>query len=454
MDEETTGAQGLASQSATGNTLTLDVPIVADAAEGDVTNLPERWLACLVVEGMRTTDGRAIAVGALTWRDLPVPLAAAFTNEGGHYGSVVVGNIETISRDGARIMATGSFHLTNADGTPDLDGRKAAGMCADQTMRFVSIDLEVVDACYVETPDGEDGYYEVLTGRIGMSTMVPMPAFPQACIVPEGMALPEPEPMGEPPTERPMLIAAGDLDTEIDLTAPPAAWFEDPLLQELTHFTVTEQGRVYGHLAGWGIAHRGIQGKTVFAPRSPSHYAHYATGRRKLDNGEYARTGRITMGIGHAGPGSLAAAAAHYDDVHWAKADVAVGEDEFGIWFAGAVRPGLSIEDYLVMNASDVSGDWRPVGTNQHELVAALIVNVAGFLIKSSIVASASYASVGHATFTQYEHNGEVDAILAAGMVRRLDPIAQLRRELETLRAAITPLMPLAAAAVIDRIGA
>lgn len=418
--------------------------IVAAATEDDpAAGLPSRWVACLVVEGLRTTDHRAISPNALTWRDLPVPLACQFSNEYGHDGSVPVGNIETITRDGARIMATGTFDLGSED------GREAARLNMEQIMRFVSIDMEVLDSAYIETDD--DWFEEVLTGRIGMATMCMLPAFPQACIVPEGMDLPEPEPYGGDDqvtiVPAPLIAAAG-----IDLANPPSAWFEDPALQELTHLTVTDEGRIFGHLAGWGIAHRGIQGRQVYAPRSPSGYRHFATGTTVcaagLDDALRVRTGVLTMGIGHAdGRSGLSSAAAHYDNVNCGVADVAMGEDEFGIWFSGAVRASLDADRLRVLRASDVSGDWRPTAEG-YELVAALVVNVAGFLIPNSLVASAAYSTVASACFTQYAHGDTEGAIVAAGMVRRRDPITELRREVATLRAAIEPLMPLAAAAL------
>lgn len=417
--------------------------IVAAAGDDPAAGLPARWAACLVVEGFRTTDRRAISANALTWRDVPLPLACQFSTECGHDGAVPVGQIDSITRDGTRIMATGTFDLGS-----DV-GREAARLCNDQVIRFVSIDMEVLDAAYIETDD--DWFEEVLAGRIGMATMVMLPAFPQACIVPEGMTIPTPEPYGgdDKITIVPApLIASGD----IDLANPPASWFTDPALQELTHLTVTDEGRVFGHLAGWGIAHRGIQGRQVFAPRSPSGYRHFATGTTVCmagaDDTLRVSTGVLTMGIGHAdGRSSLASAAAHYDNVNYGVADVVMGEDEFGIWFSGAVRGSVDADRLRVLRASDLSGDWRPTAEG-HELVAALVVNVAGFLIPNSLVASAAYSTVATACFTQYRHGDTDGAIVAAGMVRRADPLTELRREVANLRAVIEPLLPLVASAI------
>jgi hypothetical protein len=91
--------------------------------------------------------------------------------------------------------------------------------------------------------------------------------------------------------------------------------------------------------------------------------------------------GPITLGTGHAGL-SLAArpAAEHYDHTGAAVADVATGEDAFGIWFAGALRPNLEPSRVRELRASALSGDWRAVG-GALELVALLAVNTPGFPI-------------------------------------------------------------------------
>jgi hypothetical protein len=161
----------------------------------------------------------------------------------------------------------------------------------------------------------------------------------------------------------------------------PASWFSDPKLPGPTHLTVTEEGRVFGHIAEWKTCHIGYDGVCVAPPHSDSGYAYYATGRVPLDNGDYAPTGVISLGGGHAGSRmSFRAAAAHYDSTSAAVADVSVGEDEHGIWCAGWVRPGVDDNQITALLASDVSGDWREIGGSM-EMIAALAVNVAGFPI-------------------------------------------------------------------------
>jgi hypothetical protein len=166
---------------------------------------------------------------------------------------------------------------------------------------------------------------------------------------------------------------------------PPAAWFTDPGLDGPTPLTVDGQ-RVYGHLAAWGTCHIGLglgvgDGKEcITPPHSDSGYAFFHTGAVRTDDGQLVPVGHVTLGTGHA-PASMSSrpAAAHYDNTGSVVADVAVGEDEHGIWFSGAVRDGVDVSQ---LEAAALSGDWRtPYPGAGYELVAALGVNVPGFPI-------------------------------------------------------------------------
>lgn len=148
--------------------------------------------------------------------------------------------------------------------------------------------------------------------------------------------------------------------------------------------TITDDGLVYGHVAKWGTCHIGPQTvgsrECVTPPYSMTNYAYFATGTVHTAEGEEVHVGQLTIGTGHADPRSgLRAAASHYDNTGHVLADVAIGQDDLGIWIAGATRPGVSAAHVYAARASGmVSGDWREVGGNL-ELVAALVVNVPGF---------------------------------------------------------------------------
>lgn len=72
------------------------------------------------------------------------------------------------------------------------------------------------------------------------------------------------------------------------------------------------------------------------------------------------------------------AAAVHYDHTGDEVAVVRAGEDEYGIWVAGAVVPEATPQKVAKLRRSPISGDWRRVEGNL-ELTAALAVNVPAF---------------------------------------------------------------------------
>jgi hypothetical protein len=189
----------------------------------------------------------------------------------------------------------------------------------------------------------------------------------------------------------------------------PAAWFTDPQLDGPTPLTIDEDGRIRGHAAVFGTCHIGFPQQCVTAPRSRSGYAYFATGALLCDDGTEVPVGSITMDTGHA-PTSMSrqAAAAHYDHTGAVVADVAVGEDAYGIWVAGALRPTVDEQTAARLRASALSGDWRRVGGGL-ELVALLAVNVPGFPVPRARVAS-----------------GEPQALVAAGALPAGAPIESL----------------------------
>jgi hypothetical protein len=190
--------------------------------------------------------------------------------------------------------------------------------------------------------------------------------------------------------------------------AAPAEWFSNPNLTGPSPIVVTEDGRVYGHAAEWGVCHIGLPGVCTTAPESESGYAYYRTGSYLTAEGTSIPVGTITLGTGHADlEASASIAMAHYDNTGTAAAYVASGEDEFGIWVAGAVSPKMTPEDIVELRGAKLSGDWRWIG-NAQEMVACLAVNVGGFPVPHTGLA----ASGGHVT-----------ALVAAGIVD--NPVAK-----------------------------
>jgi len=106
-----------------------------------------------------------------------------------------------------------------------------------------------------------------------------------------------------------------------------------------------------------------------------------ASGSPALCSPSCVPTGPVVLATNHAAlAASPEAAKSHYDNTGLAVADIAVGEDAFGIWVAGTLRPGISEAQRVALRGSSLSGDWRRIGGNL-ELVALLAVNVPGFPI-------------------------------------------------------------------------
>lgn len=171
--------------------------------------------------------------------------------------------------------------------------------------------------------------------------------------------------------------------------APPSEWFGDPNLSGPTTLQIEDSGRVYGHVAAFGVNHIGLPGQ-VTAPRSRMEYRRFRTGNMITADGSSVRVGRLTMDAPHA-PMNLAADATsrHYDESGSIIAFVASGEDQWGIWVAGSLRPDISPADVVVARGCPLSGDWREVNGNL-ELVAALAVPVNGFEIPEPLARVAS----------------------------------------------------------------
>lgn len=160
---------------------------------------------------------------------------------------------------------------------------------------------------------------------------------------------------------------------------PPREWFDNPNLDRPTPLTVTDEGRVFGHLATWGECHVGIGNQCVTAPHSNTNYAYFRTGEAVCADGSRVSVGKITLGTGHADPQlGYIPAAEHYDNTGAVVAVVVPHEDQFGPVMAGAVVPGVDEQRLAELRRSPLSGDWRRVGGNL-ELVAALAVNNPGF---------------------------------------------------------------------------
>lgn len=164
---------------------------------------------------------------------------------------------------------------------------------------------------------------------------------------------------------------------------PPREWFEDPQLKVPVGITITDEGRIYGHAAQWGECHIGFEDVCVQPPVEDSH-PYFMTGEVITSDGSRVAVGQITVATGHAPLNMRASKAAeHYDNTGSVVADVVVGNDEVGIWVAGAIRPHAEMARVHDLRASGrVSGDWRRIG-GELRMVGLLGVNVPGFALRT-----------------------------------------------------------------------
>src|SRR5699024_2359372 len=74
---------------------------------------------------------------------------------------------------------------------------------------------------------------------------------------------------------------------------PPSEWFTNPNLSGPTKVRVTDQGRVYGHIACWNTNHISYNGQSRRPPRSTTNYAHYQRHRVRCADGSLILAGSI-----------------------------------------------------------------------------------------------------------------------------------------------------------------
>lgn len=381
-------------------------------------------------EGVESGDGRTVDPGAATWRDLPFALMWQVQTGDGHSGSYVVGRIDSIERvEGGIGNARGVFDT-------GVWGREAERMVRAGMLRGVSADMDKFEAQQGVSPEAaedEKGGKSIGKDKLAINstrimgiTIVAKPAFQECAIqIEEDFVIPEDDLIPDgiyvdevDPIDAAALVAAGYVASHIPL-APPKAWFDNPRLDGPTPLTVTDEGKVFGHVAAWEMDHIGLAYGTK-PPRSRSGYAYFHSGVVRTEEGDDVQVGQLTLAGGHAGlEASAREAVKHYDDTGSAFADVHAGEDAYGIWVSGALRPGTQPEQVRAIRASAPSGDWRPI-RGQLEMVAVCQVNVPGFPIARARVAS-----------------GHVMALTAAGAMTlakmKTDPISELAARLERL---------------------
>lgn len=319
----------------------------------------------------------------VSWREGRLPLTFS-KSEAAHDDAVLVGNIENLAlaeRDGVEWVRA------DIDWDTDELAIEAKRLVDEDRLRGVSIHLaggtgvefcresvgdspsaDEVLAAAAELVDADEFCEEwalaVFDAVIGGAALVLIPAFAEAEV--EGA------------------VIAGAQEVA-DLMSPPREWFSDPKLTAPSGITITADGRVFGHIAYWDSCHRGLPGCTK-PPRSSTGYAlFHSNAVLTCEDSEPLAVGCLTLDLNHAdrrAPARLAAD--HYDHSGTVFAFVRAGEDEFGVWVAGALAPGLDPAVIEKARRMRLSGDWRPTPQG-YELIAAQSVPVPGFVPTSLI---------------------------------------------------------------------
>lgn len=378
--------------------------------------------------GAETGDGRKFSEGALSSRDLPLPLLWQYKTDSGHNQSVIIGRIDSLE-----ITDNG---IENVKGVFDTNpyAREAERLIRNKFLRGVSADLDKFSATEDESPEAtlaqgkskkiENKNLTIQKARLMGATVVSLPAFQEAKIEID-------EPYSELEAPVPGEYVDGVLEeysmeslvASAAPLAPPKDWFKRYPTNEPMPLTVDDNGRVYGYLALWNSNHIGYR-HAQKPPRSASNYRYFRTGLLRTEDGSDISVGNITLSGGHANmQASADEAVKHYDDTNSSVIDVACGEDQFGIWVAGALRSTVSPEQVRALRASGISGDWRPIN-GRLELVGICCVNVPGFPTTRAVVAS----------------GGQVTALVAAGsqdLWEMKTSSSEMKNDIEELKKAL-----------------
>ncbi len=397
---------------------------------------PITFTGVATVEGKIADDNavtpRVILPNALSWPEMPVSFMAQTVTAEGHDGAEVAGRIDSFTRvPGAaksrqRIETAGE--LTTPFGINEI-----GPMLDDKTMRYVSVDigatewaivnrstLKVVPEADLNVEDLMGGKYALgaTSGKIKALTLVPTQAI-EGALVSLTASADGSECTVTVPVE--LSVAGPGLLAAAAPVRPPRLWFETPEPPGKMPLTISDDGRVFGHLATWDSCHVSFLPSCVPPPKSPSNYAYFHVSELDLDDGDVVTVGKLMWSPtdgGHADRRLTAQRASeHYDKTGMAAAFLRVTDGEHGIWACGSINPTLSDEQRQGMRRelrlNPPSGDWRPIN-GKYELICGLAVAVPGF-------------PVPRATMTIVASGEEVeieDAIIASSGVIEPDPLA------------------------------
>lgn len=323
-----------------------------------------------------TGDGRMLDGEGGDTRDLPLTIKMQLATSFGHQGALTAGALFEVAFDPEAKTLSGKGWLLADD-----VGRKTAFLFATKAQDKNSVDLAEVKARYEEDLDTGEYWVRFTKWKLAATTGVATPAFAAAYGEVEWsdelMAS-----LGEGPI---VVDEGGPLDFNIDISGMeievvasgaikfPYEHFYTPEAAMPTKAVVTEDGRVYGHLALWESCHDGFEGQCVRVPRPTDGYSSFNKPGPLTERGQ-VQTDPIFAFGGHRPSKSAPTIEEAYGGIENAWADVRVVEGVFGPWISGRVRPGITEELSHAARCSRLSGHW--VGGR---LKAIVSVNSEGF---------------------------------------------------------------------------
>lgn len=411
-------------------TLSGGTQLANDEADGESTAETFRTFtdAVIALTGEPTSDGRMLSKDIeLSMRTFPHPLMWQEKSDYGHAASYTVGVIESARLEGGKVLGSGYLLNTeHADDAANELAHKVTSPSVDLAQtEWVMTDRNEAEVEYddyiesIENGDPIELYSTVMSAELIGTTLVSTAAFGDTSLT-----------LNAERETRDVPVVASIVAS----FSPPvfvAAHFTDPVLSGPTRTTITDEGRVFGHIACWDSRHRSVGLGNIDPPRSHSGYREFHTSPPvRLDDGTELAVGRLTVGIGHASTAASVTgpqAQAHYDNADACWALVRVFEDAHGIAFSGVIAPWASEETVQKGASAPLSGDWRDFG-NGYELVAALSVNTPGFNVRGSSDANgrplAMVASMGPTEHTPEVQGGVANLTpedFAAAVLKAMD---------------------------------
>lgn len=369
----------------------------------------------LAVEDDPSGDGRMLAAGSLTW-DGVLPMAIVWDRDDGDHSGATLGAIEEVERRGNVIWGVG--YLEDSD-VPEFQalvdrakeileqGAVGVSLRLDSEVIEMRVKRELVDINAEEQlPDDvletDESGERIIVARFAADDVLQVTTSARV----RHLAIVDTAALIVDGDQRFGIAASGHLATTGALAASALAgdWegyahmFANPNFGDIATDprlrydperglwscppTLTDDGHYFGHITPMGICLRGRPDKCVSPPDGD--LEGFMRGRAPAAGG--LRTGVVTVvprgEHGHCETGIGVLAATQFYDGGWGAADVRVGRDQYGIWFSGMARPGLTQDQAYQLCSSDVSGHWEyPLYgvKNRATLVGLPAVDVGGF---------------------------------------------------------------------------